>query len=174
MWQTSCSKQKVFIKVATWNYGHTSSRNLVRDLLLRKAASPVTLAANYLTSIFYGFWQWFSIVSREPLFAGQFLAYWMFSFLFILCPLEIFKTKLSNFNLLIKVFYEGKNIDCMDIHLKSWCKTINHPQLKPIHPISCLPCISNKFFSSPNYPKFLRVHSPHLIRGITLCNLYLR
>ena len=70
------------------------SKTLVKELVLRKAASLVILVVNFLTSIFHRFWLQFSI--HTTLFHGtSFLEHFsdMFLFSFILFSLKAFKTK---------------------------------------------------------------------------------
>ena len=74
-WTTNVHK-----KVVSWNCGQTSSKILVTELILRKVASPVTLAVNHFTDIFHKFWMQFSLHLRcsTPLFQNT--SQWKYSF----------------------------------------------------------------------------------------------
>ena len=76
LWRTNFSKQYVFIKVASWKCGQTSSKILPNELVFRKTPPPATLL-NYFTDIFHGFWQQFSIYTL--LFQNNYFSWTHFS-----------------------------------------------------------------------------------------------
>ena len=80
------------IKVASWKCCQTSAKVLVKELIFSKAASPVALTVNDLTTIFYEFLLEFFVhlCSKAEYFLFRSLLSGYFLFLFILFPWKAF------------------------------------------------------------------------------------
>ena len=108
----NCSEQYVFITATSENCGQPSNI-LVKELIFRKATSLVTLAVNYLRSIFHRFWLQFSV--RFCSFVPGHLFFWTLPSICFFSKdtlsIKYLSNKLSYVHLLIKVFFEGKIID---------------------------------------------------------------
>ena len=109
----------MYIIVAKGNCGQTSSKIFAKEIIFRKALSPVNFAVNHHASICHDFFLLFSVYlgnknTASELSSFQNTSQWTFLFLYMFFPLKLFKTNFPVYILLIKVFFEEKNIDCLE------------------------------------------------------------